>query len=299
MNNVPLVSVIIPCYNASKYLIEALDSIIQQSYKNLEIIITDDCSTDNTYEMLCSFREKDSRIKLYKNDVNLKLPTTLNNMIDLCTGKYIARMDADDISLKNRIKEQVVYLEKHPEIDMCGTNAWNMKENGKIVGFYKFPINDTAIKYSACIFNPFFHSSVMLKAEVLKLNKYNSNFRYSQDYELWIRIMKSYKVHNLSKKLIIYRLPEMATPEKKEKQKQLATNVIQEARHAFFKESFNLNDCSISDSYMFYRLAKKEGFMINANIVHLVGYQILRCILKLENIIVTNFIIMQKTIKRK
>ena len=97
--NNPLVSVIIPCYNAEKYVESAIRSIMNQTYKNLEIIITDDCSTDDTLEILQKLAKEDSRIKLYKNETNLKIVKTLNNMISQANGKYIARMDADDISL--------------------------------------------------------------------------------------------------------------------------------------------------------------------------------------------------------
>ena len=121
MSQEPLVSVLIPCYNCEKYVEEAVMSIIEQSYSNLEILVIDDGSTDNTGSILQELAQKDSRIRYIKNETNLKLIRTLNKGIDLCRGKYIARMDADDISLPTRIVKQVNFLEKHPDIGIVGT----------------------------------------------------------------------------------------------------------------------------------------------------------------------------------
>ena len=109
--NKPLVSVIIPCYNAEKYVEEAIRSIMTQTYSNLEIIVTDDCSSDNTLMILETLAAEDSRIKVIKNEKNLKIVKSLNNMIEVAQGKYIARMDADDISLPERIEKQVSFLD--------------------------------------------------------------------------------------------------------------------------------------------------------------------------------------------
>ena len=114
MNN-PLVSVIIPCYNAEKYVEEAVRSIMTQTYKNIEILVTEDCSTDNTLKILKNLEKEDSRIKVIQNKKNLKIVKSLNNMINIAQGKYIARMDADDISLPERIEKQVRFMEENPE----------------------------------------------------------------------------------------------------------------------------------------------------------------------------------------
>ena len=99
----PLVSVIIPCYNCIKYVEEAVMSIVNQTYQNMEILITDDCSSDGTYEILKKLAKLDKRIKLYRNQKNEKIIETLNKMIHKSKGKYIARMDSDDISVLTRI----------------------------------------------------------------------------------------------------------------------------------------------------------------------------------------------------
>lgn len=206
MSNFPLVSVIIPCYNAEKYVESAVRSIMTQTYKNLEIIVTDDCSTDNTFSILEKLADEDNRIKLFKNETNLKIVKTLNKMVQLANGKYIARMDADDISLPNRIEKQVEFLEKNSDIAFCGTNAWHINENGKKIGFSCLPRTNDEInkfKFYAC---PFYHPAVMVRSEVYKENFYDENFLYAEDYELWIRLLENYKGYNLKNRLIFYRI---------------------------------------------------------------------------------------------
>lgn len=207
-NSHPLVSVIIPCYNAEKYVDSAVRSIINQTYKNLEIIVTDDCSTDGTFAILKKFATEDSRIKLYKNETNLKIVKTLNNMIQLANGKYIARMDADDISLPKRIEKQVEFLEENPDIAFCGTNAFIINENSKCTGKTSLPITPEDNKFFLQFYSTFFHPTVMIRSEIYKQNLYNENFLYAEDYELWARMIfqENLKGSNLAENLFKYRI---------------------------------------------------------------------------------------------
>lgn len=203
-----LVSIIIPCYNAEKYVESAVRSIMNQTYKNLEIILTDDCSTDGTFAILEKFAVEDSRIKLYKNETNLKIVKTLNNMIQLATGKYIARMDADDISLPERIEKQVEFLEKNPGIAFCGTNAFIIDENGKCTGKTSLPITPEDNKFFLQFYSTFFHPTVMIRSEIYKQNLYDENFLYAEDYELWARMIfeENLKGMNLPEFFFEYRI---------------------------------------------------------------------------------------------
>lgn len=207
-NTSPLISVIIPCYNAEKYVEFAVRSIMSQTYKNLEIIITDDCSTDNTFSILEKLADEDNRIKLYKNETNLKIVKTLNKMVLLANGKYIARMDADDISLPERIEKQVEFLEKNSDIAFCGTNAFIINENGKITRKTSLPITSEDNKFFLQFYSTFFHPSVMLRSKIYKENFYDENFLYAEDYELWARLIfqENLKGTNLSEKLFEYRI---------------------------------------------------------------------------------------------
>lgn len=168
MSSKPLVSVTIPCYNAEKYVESAVCSIMNQTYKNLEIIITDDCSTDKTFEILQRLAKEDSRIKLYKNETNLKIVKTLNNMIFQANGKYIARMDADDVSLPERIEKQVLFLEQNSDFSFCGTNAYHIDENGKTIDKSVLPETFEDNKFFLKFYSTFYHPTVMIRSDVYK-----------------------------------------------------------------------------------------------------------------------------------
>lgn len=208
LNNNPLVSVIIPAYNAEKYVEVAVRSIMNQTYKNLEIIVTDDCSTDSTFAILEKLASEDSRIRLYRNETNLKIVKTLNNMVLLANGKYIARMDADDISLPERIEKQVKFLEENPDIAFCGTNAVIIDENGRKIGKSCHPLACKEIRFFLQFYSTFFHPAIMIRSGVYKEDLYDEDFLYAEDYELWARMIFSENLQgaNLKEKLLEYRV---------------------------------------------------------------------------------------------
>lgn len=129
-----LVSVIIPIYNVEAYVKEAIQSIQKQTYKNLEIIIIDDGSSDSSYEIVNELAKHDPRIQLYKNKENLKIVKTLNRALTLAKGEYIARMDGDDISALDRIEKKIKFLEENPKIDLIGCSIKAIDSNGNIIG---------------------------------------------------------------------------------------------------------------------------------------------------------------------
>lgn len=248
-NNAPLVSVIIPVYNTEKYVDVAVRSIMNQTYKNLEIIITDDCSTDRSFEILEKLAEEDSRIKLFKNETNLKIVKTLNKMIQQATGKYIARMDADDISLPERIEKQVYFLEKNPDYALCGTNAVFINEQSKKTGKTALPVSYEENRFFLQFYSTFFHPAVMLRSEVYKQNLYDEKFLYSEDYELWIRLFfsKNIKGVNLKENLFAYRLFESQTS-------------------SVHREEQNLHSAQIFDKY---RIVADENIDVHKNLFFL------------------------------
>src|SRR3989338_10709157 len=134
------ISVIMSVYNGMPYLPEAVKSILNQTYKNFEFIIIDDASTDQSTKYLRFL--KDKRIKLIKNSKNLGLAASLNKALKFAKGEYIARMDADDISLPKRFEKQVKFFKKHPSVDICGTWVNLIDDVGKIIGEKKYPISD-------------------------------------------------------------------------------------------------------------------------------------------------------------
>ena len=122
-NNDPNISIIMSVYNSERYLKEAIESILNQTYTDFEFIITDDSSTDSSLRILEKYKNNDERITLIRNSENVGLTVNLNRMMDLARGKYIARMDADDISLPKRIATQYYFMEKNTEIGVCGTHC--------------------------------------------------------------------------------------------------------------------------------------------------------------------------------
>ncbi|MCS7093307.1 MAG: glycosyltransferase [Patescibacteria group bacterium] len=205
MKKKPLVSVIMPVYNAEKFLSQAIESILNQTYKNFEFIIIDDYSTDNSKEILKTYLKRDKRIKVFFNRKNLGIEKVLMKTKKIFRGKYYARMDADDISRKDRLEKQIDFLENNPDYVIVGSNIRIIDENNKILGLRKYPETHQEIVDYLYLGNPFAHPSVCLKADVLKKEFYNEKFKNAEDYYLWWRILKLGKGLNLQDYLVDYR----------------------------------------------------------------------------------------------
>lgn len=131
-SNLPLISVLIPVYNVEAFVKEAILSICNQSYKNIEIIVVDDCSTDNTYNIVAELVPNDARIKLFKNNKNSKIVKTLNFALEQSKGDFIARMDGDDISAPQRLEKQLNFLLKHPQYALVGSHVTTIDSKIKL-----------------------------------------------------------------------------------------------------------------------------------------------------------------------
>ncbi|WP_029905233.1 glycosyltransferase [Prevotella sp. 10(H)] len=199
----PKVSVLMPVYNAGKYLSRAIDSIIHQTFKDWELILINDGSTDDSEEIITRYEE--ARIYYVKNETNLGLIKTLNKGIALCGGEYIARMDADDISHPERLKKQVDFLDKHPDYLMCGTNAAVIDNSGKKTGRIRNLTKNDFLQICLLFTPSFVHPSMMIRADVLRQNPYEVAYKHVEDYELWCRIAKQGKIANLKDELLEYR----------------------------------------------------------------------------------------------
>jgi len=200
----PKVTVLMPVYNGEKYLKESIESILNQTFTDFEFLIINDGSTDRTEEIIKSY--KDTRIKLVNNETNLKLIKTLNKGLDLAKGKYIARMDADDVSLPKRLKIQVDFMDNNPEIGVSG--AWAKVIGGKNKKYIKTYSNFEKIKATSIFKNILIHPSVIIRKEILnKYNlRYNEESQHSEDYELWARCTKCFPITNIKKYLMLYRI---------------------------------------------------------------------------------------------
>jgi len=185
-------------YNGEKYLREAIESILNQTFDDFEFLIVDDGSTDKTLEILREYAKKDSRIKVIVNQGNIGLTKSLNKAIREAKGEYIARQDADDVSMPERLEKQIEFLERNLEIGMVGTFYYEISGEGRIIRRKVMPKDNKELRRTLIRYNPFFHGSVMIKREVFsKVGLYNENFKRAQDYELWFRIANSYKLANV------------------------------------------------------------------------------------------------------
>jgi glycosyltransferase involved in cell wall biosynthesis len=198
----PSISVVMPVYNAQAFLSEAIQSILDQTFTDFECIILNDGSTDRSLEIIQSF--KDPRIRAVDNDQNIKIVRTLNKGISLAKGKYIVRMDADDICLPERFKTQFNFMEENPEVGACGSWFENIGDRS---GISQYETDHNMIRFKMLYQMPVLHPSTIIRKSVLeKYNiTYNTDFPGSEDLDFFIRIAEVSKVVNIPKVLLQYR----------------------------------------------------------------------------------------------
>lgn len=204
--NIPIVTVLMPVYNSSAFLKETIDSVLNQTYRDFVFLIIDDGSTDDSLKIINSY--SDNRIKVVKNEKNLKLVATLNKGLQLCETKYIIRMDSDDICDANRIKEQVAFMEANPSIGVSGTFIQLMKAGKRLK--VKLPTQAKDVKAFMLFNSPLAHPSVILRKRVLSDNgiTYDTAFIHAEDYQMWHSISKYSDIANIGKNLLFYRVHE-------------------------------------------------------------------------------------------
>ena len=229
-----MISVIMSVYKPTELMYDAIFSILNQTYKDFEFIIVSD--GEKNLEV-----PDDPRIRVIYNEKNIGLTKSLNKALDIAQGEYIARMDADDISLPNRFAEQVKYLDAHPECILVGTWAEIIDEQGNVKRVVKHPCDDKVIQRELIKYNPFFHSSIMFRKGLY----YNENFRYAQDYELYFRLTRGWddgkkKLANLPLFLQQYR--ETNNSITSQKNREQIGCVIRAKLRAFLNNGYTLPD---------------------------------------------------------
>lgn len=203
--NYPLISVLIPTFNVERFVEEAIRSIINQTYSNLEIIIVDDCSSDNTYEILQRLAVEDSRIRLFKNQENKKIVETLNLAISYASGEFIARMDGDDVSLPDKIEKQYRFLMANPNIDLVGVSYIIIDEDGKEIKKEKYLTDFDQIKKAVKYVSPIPHIWLARKRMYELLGGYR--LPTVEDYDFILRaIDQGYQLSNLPDFLYLVRM---------------------------------------------------------------------------------------------
>lgn len=205
MDKIPLVSVVMPVFNSESFIGESITSIIKQSYNNWELIILNDGSTDGSIKVIEGF--KDKRIKIFHNEKNKGLAFTRNRLFALASGKYIAILDSDDISLPSRLIKQVTFLENNLDYGMIGSSISFIDFEGRDLNKeMHYPAQPGNIRSILFLHNYFAQSAIMIRSELVNENSYNSEYPPCEDYELWIRIANVSKVWNLPEILIKYRV---------------------------------------------------------------------------------------------
>lgn len=206
MQQVPTVSVILPLYNCEEYIGEAIESILSQSLRDFELLIINEPGSPT--QTINRYAEADDRIRIIQKTGDKGISWSLNIGLAEARGKYIARMDADDVSLPERLKTQVEYMEQHPDIDICGSNVRLITECGYETASKKlYPLDDIGIKAFLLFASPFAHPTVMFRAESVKRYdmRYSTDFA-AEDYELWVRMADRFKYANIEQPLLRYRV---------------------------------------------------------------------------------------------
>ena len=223
----PLISTIMTVYNGKLFLPLAIESILNQSFSNFELIVINDNSTDETQEIIEHFCSIDDRIILINNSKNVGPFISANKGFALARGAYIARMDADDISQPTRFEKQINFLEGHEDIGLLGTNGYFIDENGIKLRSFCHHENDLNIRWELLFNSHFLHSSIMFRRSLLNVaGAYREDHKYAQDYEFYCRLMKYTRGANLVERLVCWRRTSGSISSiKKEEQLKLGTQI--------------------------------------------------------------------------
>ncbi|WP_144864030.1 glycosyltransferase family 2 protein [Hyella patelloides] len=218
----PKVSILMCVYNGEAYLQEAVDSILQQTFPDFEFVIVDDGSTDSSWQILTKYSKQDSRIVLISNAENLGLEKSLNKGLATVKGKYIARQDADDVSLPNRLQLQVDFLDAHPEVGALGSSIEFIDRESLVLRQLEVATDHDSIEALLLVNNCLWHSSMMMRRHLLQeLAGYNENMLHAEDYDLWWRISRHSRLANLPDILLQYRQDNVSAISKLKRQQQL------------------------------------------------------------------------------
>ena len=250
----PLVSVVLPVYNRPG-VIYTINSVLEQTYSYFELLIIDNASTDDTVNVIKNIC--DDRIKLYVNEENKGQTYSLNKGLHLATGKYIARIDSDDLMLPTRLEKQVNYMEANPNCSICGSNVQIIDDNDLLIEEYVYPDTDEDIRVLASIYCPFAHPAVMLRSEYLRQNniKYDLNYRMAEDYDMWIRMLRYGKGYNIQEYLTKYRKGRYNDSVKYHTQMKKEGNLVRQ----HIADTFKLQNCSKNEYKSLLKMAEKPN----------------------------------------
>ena len=234
----PKVSVILPVYNGERFLNEAIQSIIDQTFSDFELIIIDDASSDSSIKIIRDFQQRDVRIRLLRNEKNLGIAEATNIGIENSIGEFIALADQDDLNMPDRISRQVSFLNENPTISVVGSNTLIMLPDGSFKERREILQDQCLIRWFMLFNNQVRNPTVMMRADIFS----NSSLRYDnympmQDYEFWMRINLDYWFSNLPENLVIYRIHENNASKKYQRE---SGKLLHVARVNMFRTYFGM-----------------------------------------------------------
>jgi glycosyltransferase involved in cell wall biosynthesis len=239
----PLVSIVMAAYNEEKHIREAIESVLSQTYTHFDFIIIDDGSTDSTKSIILSY--KDDRIRLICNEQNLKLIDSLNKGLSIATGKYVARMDADDICLPERLEKQVAYMEANPEIGISGSQLTMF---GATEGVMKYPLTDEDIRLRLLFTSCFGNNVVIFRKDLMIRHQlfFPKGYLHAEDYKCWTEWIMHTKGANIDECLVKYRThPDSVSVKNRSAQRETRNRI----RAEYLIKLFDLEESSTADSF--------------------------------------------------
>ena len=237
------ISILLPVHNAEQYLPMCLDSILNQTWENFELIAADDASTDSSGIILENYARQDFRIKIITNPYNSGIAKTRNLLYAAASAdsEFLALMDADDICFPDRLSRQMDFLRRFPEIDAVGSALEIINQESKTIGFRHYPLQPAALKRKLMTYNVFAQSTLLLRRRVVeKTGGYDESCKVCSDYDYWLRALRFFTFANLDEPVIRYRLSEGQCKQKKLKQS-LATTLRIQRNYLWSKEYFSLS----------------------------------------------------------
>ncbi|HWC49234.1 MAG TPA: glycosyltransferase [Solirubrobacterales bacterium] len=202
----PAVSVVMAVYNGERFLRESVESVLGERFRDFELVVLDDGSTDATPQILAEYAAADSRVRVHREPGD-NLAQALNRCVAHCAASLLARLDADDVSIQGRLEEQVGFMDTHPEVVLLGGQAQLINDRGEAFGTAEYPTGDAELREALRTTNPFVHSAiVMRRAAFDAVGGYRPNLTHSEDLDLWLRLGERGGLANLSKPVVGYRM---------------------------------------------------------------------------------------------
>jgi glycosyltransferase involved in cell wall biosynthesis len=227
---VPLATVLVAVHNGEAYIRTALASILGQTFSDFELVVVDDASSDSTPAILAAIG--DPRIRVLRNDTQLGLAASLNRGLDETRGRYVARLDADDVAMPRRLERQLAYLRANPSVRVVGAAVLELVDVSRVGALHAMPTRPQEVRWAALFSSPFFHPAVVVDRDVLDLHelRYDTTFAESEDYDLWSRLLEVADGDNLPDPLVLYRVhPEQASQRRRALQRECQLRVARRA----------------------------------------------------------------------